>query len=107
VSGKKAKTHLARNTVLCNETEAGVAHTDVRGHMGLEHSTSTDVYLRGSYWTRPMLAAAGWGDMDRFFCWWEGKESSIPRLLLMSGETLSLLYTLTDQRVDSCIQQPC
>lgn len=78
ITGKKAKTHLGRNTVLCNETEAGVAHVDVRGHMGLEHTTSTDVYLRGSYWTRPMLAAAGWTELDKFFCWWESKESFIP-----------------------------
>lgn len=78
IIGKKAKTHLGRNTVLCNETEAGVTHVDVRGHMGLEHTTSTDVYLRGSYWTRPMLAAAGWKDLDKFFCWWESDQSFIP-----------------------------
>lgn len=84
---KRAKTHLARNSVLCNETEAGINHTDVRGHMGLERSTATDVYLRGSYWTRPMLGAAGWGDqLDSFYCWWEGEESNIPAQLLQMGK---------------------
>lgn len=78
IAGKKAKTHLGRNTVLCNETESGVNHSDVRGHMGLEHTTATDVYLRGSYWTRPMLAAAGWTDLNKFNCWWESTEGCIP-----------------------------
>jgi hypothetical protein len=81
ILGKTAKTHLGRNTVLCNETESGVNHTDVRGHMGLEHTTCTDVYLRGSYWTRPMLAAVGWKELDAFHCWWEGDDSLIPNVL--------------------------
>lgn len=93
ITGKKAKTHLGRNTVLCNETEAGVNHVDVRGHMGLEHTTSTDVYLRGSYWTRPMLAAAGWLDLNSFYCWWESDSSLIPTpLKALVFPTLDGLY---------------
>jgi hypothetical protein len=87
--GKIAVTHLFRNSTMCEETEAGVPHPDVLGKHGLVHGTGVDVYLRGAFWTLPILKSAGWEDLKRFLCHWEGRKEAIPKELLQLGELLS------------------
>lgn len=77
------KTAVYRNTVACSNTEAGVAHTEVRVHQGWEHSTSTDIYLRGSFNAQGMIVGSGkWDGLDKYYCWWESSDVAIPRQLL-------------------------
>ena len=77
------KTAVYRNTVACSNTEAGVAHTEVRVHQGWEHSTSTDIYLRGSFNAQAMIVGSGkWDALDKYYCWWESTGNAIPRQLL-------------------------
>jgi hypothetical protein len=77
------KTAVYRNTVACSNTEAGVAHTEVRVHQGWEHSTSTDIYLRGSFNAHGMIVGSGkWDALDKYYCWWESSGAAIPRQLL-------------------------
>lgn len=82
VKNKAAVTHIHRTDLMCRQTEAGVPHLEVRCHQGLEHTTSTDVYLRGSFHIAAMLPAVGWDDKKSYFCWWESDGSEIPPELL-------------------------
>jgi hypothetical protein len=77
------KTAVYRNTVACSNTEAGVNHVEVRVHQGWEHSTSTDIYLRGSFNAQGMIVGSGkWDGLDKYYCWWESSGAAIPRQLL-------------------------
>lgn len=82
IENKKAVTSLHRNDLACRQSEAGVAHLEVRIHQGWEHSTDTDVYLRGALHSTPMLTAVGWKGVDSYFCWYESKREDIPKVLL-------------------------
>ena len=68
--------------MVCNNTEAGVAHLETRVHQGWEHTTATDVYLRGSYHPSAMFPAVGWESMRHYYCWWESSGTDIPADLL-------------------------
>jgi len=77
------KTAVYRNTVACSNTEAGVNHVEVRVHQGWEKSTSTDIYLRGSFNAHGMIVGSGkWDGLDKYYCWWESIGTAIPRQLL-------------------------
>jgi hypothetical protein len=84
VTGKTAVTHLPRSTVVCNNTEAGVPHIETRVHQGWEHTTATDVYLRGSYHPSAMFPAVGWESLRHYYCWWESDGTDIPKELLFT-----------------------
>lgn len=80
---KAATTHLHRTDLICRQTEAGVAHIESRIHQGFEHTTSTDIYLRGGFNVSAMLPAVGWESEGAhslhksYFCWWESVGKNI------------------------------
>ncbi|NBR26170.1 MAG: hypothetical protein EBU08_20775, partial [Micrococcales bacterium] len=82
ISRKGATTHIHRTDLICRQAEAGVSHIESKIHQGFEHTTSTDIYLRGSLNTLAMLPAVGWKGNESFFCWWESDETNIPGQLL-------------------------
>lgn len=83
VTGMTNKTAVYRNSVACGNTEAGVNHVEVRVHQGWERSTSTDVYLRGSFNAQGMIVGSGkWDSLDKYYCWWESTGAAIHRQLL-------------------------
>ena len=82
VIGKKATTHLSRTDVACRQKEAGVPHDETKVFMGFEHTTATDIYMRGSFHVAAMLPAVGWDNKESFFCWWESSGRNIPQPLL-------------------------
>jgi hypothetical protein len=93
------KTAAYRNTVACNNTEAGVAHMEVRVHQGWEHTTSTDVYLRGSFHSEAMITGSGkWPALDQYTAWWESTGFAIPKQLLdMVMPGLDVVAQLAEQ----------
>jgi hypothetical protein len=93
------KTAVYRNTVACSNTEAGVNHVEVRVHQGWEHSTSTDIYLRGSFNAHGMIVGSGkWDALDKYYCWWESSDVAIPRQLLdMVFPNLDTVAQLAEQ----------
>lgn len=93
------KTAVYRNTVACSNTEAGVNHVEVRVHQGWEHSTSTDIYLRGSFNAHGMIVGSGkWDGLDKYYCWWESSGTAIPRQLLdMVFPNLDTVAQLAEQ----------
>lgn len=68
IQDKTAVTHLYRNNALCRNQEAGVSHTESKTLMGLEHTTSTESYLRGSYNVLAGLPLVGWKTPQSFAC---------------------------------------
>jgi hypothetical protein len=68
--------------VACRQKEAGVPHEETKVFMGFEHTTATDIYMRGSFHVAAMLPAVGWDNKDSFFCWWESSGRNIPQPLL-------------------------
>lgn len=75
---KAATTHVHRTDLICRQTEAGVSHIESRIHQGFEHTTSTDIYLRGGFNVSAMLPAVGWESHKSYFCWWESDVKNIP-----------------------------
>ncbi len=82
VKNKKATTHIHRTDLICRQAESGQSYEDVKVHQGFEHTTATDVYMRGSFIIKAMLPAVGWTDKDSYFCWWESSGESIPKELM-------------------------
>jgi hypothetical protein len=84
---KAATTHLHRTDLICRQTESGVPHVESRIHQGFEHTTSTDIYLRGGFNISAMLPAVGWEQEGNhpvhksYFCWWESNGKDIPQEL--------------------------
>ena len=103
IIGKKATTHLSRTDVACRQKEAGVPHEETKVFMGFEHTTATDIYMRGSFHVAAMLPAVGWDNKDSFFCWWESSGRNIPQPLLdavMPGlDRVSKLAQYVQQKV--------
>lgn len=82
ITGMTAATHVYRNTVGCEQIEAGTAFTDVGVYQGWYHDNAADRYLRGAFKSAPLLKAHGWEDgVDGFACWWEGAEDDVPQAL--------------------------
>jgi hypothetical protein len=94
VQGKAAVTHIYRTNSMCRNQEAGVPHIESKILMGFEHTTSTDIYLRGSYNVLAGLPLVGWKNPQSFACSRESPIYSIP-WVLRKEVFRRLDYTLT------------
>lgn len=105
---KAATTHVHRTDLICRQTESGVPHIESRIHQGFEHTTSTDIYLRGGFNVSAMLPAVGWEDRKSYFCWWESDGKNIPQQLLQAVfPQLDAISRLADPLSDISAKEVC
>jgi hypothetical protein len=105
---KAATTHVHRTDLICRQTEAGVPHIESRIHQGFEHTTSTDIYLRGGFNISAMLPAVGWESNKSYYCWWESDGHNIPIQLQQAVfPQLNAISRLAETLTDVSAKEVC
>lgn len=105
---KVATTHVHRTDLICRQTESGVPHIESRIHQGFEHTTSTDIYLRGGFNVSAMLPAVGWESHKSYYCWWESDGKDIPDDLRCTiFPQLDAISRLAERSTDVSAKEVC
>lgn len=82
VMGKSNVTHGYRHTVTRKLLESGSASLSVKLFGRWSDNSAMETYEGSSFKLETMIDSAEWDGKDKFYCWWEAPEGSIPQELL-------------------------
>ncbi|NBP02274.1 MAG: hypothetical protein EBU90_19565 [Proteobacteria bacterium] len=80
--GKTNVTHSYRHTVTKNLLEGGSTSLSVKLFGRWSDNSAMEGYESSSFKLEGMIDSSEWDGKDKFYCWWESPEGSIPKELL-------------------------